>query len=227
MAPMNRPRLLSALLGLLALPLLGACYSRPSIKAPSGNPIVQLHTPTGIELGVATDYGIVFLGHKARSGPVKFTVWFDDGPSLEEGVIEPLAPSLYTTTAEILLPVTPVTFREPRHGQPVTVRGINDAGPYEFPARVARDDRVEGVLLQLNPGLDALDDDQLGAGVYLPEDGVTTLLGIVSGRLQLQNEDGSWTEYGTVTGPREMWKVVTHHRNRDRPRRWVHREDIE
>lgn len=212
---------------LLLAGLLGSCYHRSRVKEPSGSPIIQLHTATGPELGAATDYGVVFLGRKARSGPIQFTVWYDDGPSLEEGVIEPLGPALFTTTAEILLPVTPLSFREPTPGTPVVVRGMDENGPYAIDALVTRDDRVEGVLLQLNVELEGLADDQIGAGVYLPENRVLTLLGLVSGRLRLQGADGTWSEYITVTGPREMWRLVTHHRNHDRPRRWVHREDIE
>jgi len=211
----------------LLLASLSACYSTAGIKQPGGNPIVQIHTPTGIELGAATDYGVIFLGRKAKSGTIQFTVWYADGPSLEEGVIEPIGPDLYTTTAEIQMPVTPVSFREPRAGTRVTVRGLNENGPYEIKAVIARDPRVEGILLALNGDLADLGDDQLGAGVYLPEDHVLSLLGLVSGRLTLQATDGSTNEYITVLGPRETWRLVTHHRNRDRPRRWVHRPDIE
>lgn len=217
------PKLLSGLL----LTALTACYSSPGVVEPMGQPIVQLHTPAGIELGAATDFGVVFLGNKARSGPVEFTVWYSDGPSLEEGVIEPVGAGLYTATAEITLPITPLSFRQPPAGTHVTVRGRKDYGPYEIDAVVVVDPRVEGILLALNEGLGALDDDQLGAGVYVPDDNVESLLGLVSGRLTLQAADGTSREYITVLGPRETWRLVTHYRNRDRPRRWVHRPDIE
>ena len=109
----------------------------------------------------------------------------------------------------------------------MTIRGRNEKGTYKIRAVVARDPRVEGILLALNHDLARLGDDQLGAGVYVPEGHVLSLLGLVSGRLTLQGADGSKKEYITVLGPRETWRLVTHHRNRDRPRRWVHRPDVE
>lgn len=204
---------------------LAACHATPGVKSP-GDSTVQLHTPVGLELGVATDYGVVFLGRGARSGSIQFTTWFPDGPSVEEGVIEPVGPGLYTTEAEILLPAVPVSFREPPEGTRVSVRGRDEDGPYSIAAYVARDPHVEGILLRTSSALDDLGDDQIGAGVYVPEDGVLTLLGLISGKLSIKTDEG-WRTYVTVVGPRELWRLVTHQRNRDRPRRWVHRPDIE
>ena len=47
------------------------------------------------------------------------------------------------------------------------------------------------------------------------------LLGLVSGRLELEGR-----RYVTAVGPEDLWRLVVHRRNSDRPRRWVYREDI-
>ena len=42
------------------------------------DPTVQILADGGGELGVSTDYGIVFLGRSAQSGLVEFLAWFGE-----------------------------------------------------------------------------------------------------------------------------------------------------
>ena len=77
-----------AIAGLSAVLLFGACVQTPPELLADAT--VQMHTPGSGELGVSTRYGVVFLGQGARSGEVGYTSWFDDGPSYEEGIVEPL-----------------------------------------------------------------------------------------------------------------------------------------
>ena len=210
---------------LLALVLFSGTACRATPAPGPVDSTVRMHTRGKGELGVSTDYGVVFLGRGARSGSVEFTVWYDDGPSREEGIIEPVGGGLFMTRAEIVLPIAQLTFVEPEPGSDVIVRGRDRSGPYEIEAEVAHNPRVEGLILRTDEKLDRLGADQTGAGVYVVSEGAMALVGLVSGRLRVATEEGSG-EYLTVVGPRDLWRLVTHQRNLKRPQDRAQRGDI-
>jgi hypothetical protein len=226
--PSARPRPAAALLALLSVALVASgtssCAGVATYRSYTADPVVEVHGPAPGELGVSTEYGVVFLGRTVRSGRVEFSAWFGDGPSREEGVVEPLGGGLYATRSEIVLPTCPITFAPPPDGTVVRVRGRRSGEPFEIEARLARDERVRGLLLEPNRNLDRLRDSQIGAGIFVAEPGkVPRLLGLVSGRLVMP--DGR--EYVTAVGPEDLWRAVVHRRNSDRPRQRVYRDDID
>ena len=75
------------------------------------DPTLTIHTQKGDELGVATEHGLVFLGHTATSGRAEVTAWFGDGPSVEPVVIEPVGGGLFTAETEIRLPSVTISLR--------------------------------------------------------------------------------------------------------------------
>ena len=210
-------------LGLLALLPVSACLTPSSTASFTLDPVVVVHAPAGDELGVSTDYGVVFLGRHARTGRVEFTAWFGDGPSREEGLIERIGDELCATRAEIELPSVPLCLDLPPAGTPVRVRGRRAGQPFEIEAVLAADPRVTGVLLEPSPALDALGDEALGAGVFLVREArPRELVGLLSGRLEL----GDGRRYVAAVGPEMLWRLVVQHRDHDRPRRTVYREDV-
>lgn len=217
------PRLTSRLAPLAGLLALAACTTIESSARATLDPVVVVHGAGGDELGVSTDYGVVFLGRSAKSGRVEFTAWFGDGPSREEGLVESMGGGVYATQGEILLPSVRLCFEPPPAGTPVFVRGRRGGAPFEIEAELAADPRVTGVLLAPNPELDGLTDAELGASVFWVQPAQPLqLVGLLSGRLEL---DGG-RHYLTVLGPEDLWRLVVHRRNSDRPRRWVYRDDI-
>ena len=192
---------------------------------PGADATVRLATDAVGELGVATPYGIVFLGRGARSGDVGFAAWFADGPSYENGIIEPVGGGLFVTEAEIVLATVPLSFVTPRSGSEVIVRGRNSKGPYEFEAKVYTDDRIDGLLLRSNADLRKMTADQVGAGVYVKHEDELRLVGLLAGKLTLTFDDGP-SEVFSVVGPIELWRLVTYRRDLDRPRRPAHRGDV-
>jgi len=205
--------------------VLGACNMLPpeSSALHAIDAVVVVHGENADELGVSTDYGVLFLGRTAQSGRVEFTAYFGDGPSREEGVIESLGGGVYATEAEILLPSAQLCFTPPPPGSEVVVRGRKQGVPYEILARLDADARLTGILLEPNAELDALDDSALGAGIFLVDSiREARLLGLLSGRMELS--DGK--RYFTALGPEDFWRLVVQRRNSERPRRAVYREDI-
>ena len=126
--------------------------------------------------------------------------------------------------SELQLPTTALTFDEPEPGAVVMVRGRDARGPIEAYAEVVSDGRVAGILLRPSGVLDDLGQDQTGAGVYrVLAKGERRLVGLVSGRLTLPGDDDPVL---TVVGPRDLWRLVTYHRNLERVRRPLVREDV-
>lgn len=193
------------------------------------DPTVMIQTEGGVELGVSTDYGLIFLGRTATAGRAQVTAWFGDGPNVETTAIEPLGGNLFTAETEIRLPSVPMTFIDPAPGEMLLVRGRTPSGPWEAFVRVRHDPRVYGILLDV-PKEIMQRMDQTGAGVFwVPEDGDPDidkrLIGLVTGRLRLETKDGT-REYLTVMGPEQLWRLVTHRRDHTRRKPWVYREDI-
>jgi len=94
---MKRRTIISGV-GVLALAALAtSCVGSRTLT----DPTLEIRTPHGSELGVSTDYGVIFLGRTAQSGSVEITAWFGDGPSIESSVIEPIGGGLYTAETEI------------------------------------------------------------------------------------------------------------------------------
>jgi hypothetical protein len=211
--------------GLLAgaLTLLTSCAGTRSMA----HPTLIIETRGGTELGVSTDYGIVFLGRTAPAGDAQITAFFGDGPSVESSLIEPVDGGLYTAEVEIRLPSVPLSHVEPRAGDELLLMGHDDRGPWKRTVRVRTDPRVYGILLDVPARLEGAA-DQVGAGLYESDDGdlsTLRLVGLVTGRLQLETEDGP-REYLTAMGPQHLWRLVTHRRDLDKRRRWIYREDI-
>ncbi len=219
MLQVTSPLVRRALVALVLYPL-AACMGTRTIA----DPIVVVRSAGGTELGVSTEYGLIFLGHTARAGYIEVSAWFGDGPSIEPSVIEPLGGGLYTADTEIRLPTVPLTFVEPTEGEKLLVVGRGSGGTRSFSVRVRSDPRVYGILVDLPRGLRGRG-DQTGAGVFRVERGERKLLGLVSGILRLQTDRGQ-REFMTVVGPQDLWRLTTHRRDRERVQAPVYRPDI-
>jgi hypothetical protein len=212
---------LRAVLCVLPLALLAACQGVRTLS----DPTLTMHTKGGSELGVSTDYGIVFLGRTAQAGRVEVTVWYGDGPNIEKSVIEPIGHGIYTVELEIRPPTIPMSFVDPLPGSELLIIGRKDGKEWSEYVTVQQDPHVTGIITTVPVGLrDA--PDQVGAGVYIVPEGdehQRRLVGLVSGRMTI--EPGG-REYLTVVGPTDLWRLVSHRREPRLKKRWVYREDI-
>jgi hypothetical protein len=218
-----RCKLLPALVLAVWVPLTGyGCHG----PGPIQDPTLVIEGDGGSELGVNTDYGILFLGRHTRAGKIAVTAWFGDGPSLEMTIVEPVGGGIYTAETEIVLPSIPLTFVAPKPGTPVLVNGRRGSERWFAEAHVTTDPHLRaGILLDLGPAT-RLTGDQVGAPVFVQnENGAWRCLGVVTGRVRLGGPDGD-VEYLTVLGPESTWRLVGHRRDVERRRRWVYREDI-
>lgn len=192
------------------------------------NPTLQLQTQGGTELGVSTDYGVVFLGRTATTGEVEITAFFGDGPSIEPTVIEPVGGGLYTAETEIRLPDVPIRFIEPIPGERLYLKGMSGTERWTEEVTVLSDPRVEGILIEVPKRL-RNDPSQIGAGLFwMPEEDDLLhmeLVGLVSGRIRFER-GADVREYMTIAGPTSLWRLVAHRRNQLERERWIYRNDI-
>ena len=237
MAHRSTPRLraLPALLAaLLAFPFAASCTGQRKLVDPS----VVVQTDGGRELGVSTEYGIVFTGATAKRGEAEFEIWYGDGPSIERTVIEPVINTskdnrqtasdvalLFTGEIDIEAPEVSIGFKEPYDGEMLEVMGRRGQRRWSTLARVRTDPRVFGLLLEIPSGFPD-DPDQVGAGVFRPlGDRARELVGLVVGKVQLQRGNGL-RRYLAVAGPTELWKLAAYRRDLLRAKPFVYREDI-
>lgn len=208
---------------LILCSLLASCVgSRKGV-----DPTLRIMGESGSELGVSTQYGVLFLGRYTSAGPVEIEAVFGDGPSIEFTVIDPVGDGIYTAKTNIRLPSVPMTFQALDAGQEVLLRGRTASGSWERWVKVRQDERVHGILLDTCPELNN-HPDQIGAGVFLRKTDKSEdlrLIGLVSGRITLHT-DGVPRTYLTVEGPESLWRLVTHRRQFPRTRKWVYREDV-
>lgn len=189
------------------------------------DPVVAVMTERGSELGVSTEFGVVFLGSSSDRGPVTVEAYFGDGPSLEQSVIEPVGGGLFTAEMEIRLPHVPVSFDLPTDGEVLEVMGRTGWDRWSVMTECRVVDGVEGVLVDIPEGfLDSA--EQTGAGVYRKlGEFERELVGLVSGKVQIER-DGEVTRYLSVVGADSLWRLAAHRRDKLRRKPFVYREDI-
>ncbi|HED65295.1 MAG TPA: hypothetical protein ENJ09_07050, partial [Planctomycetes bacterium] len=181
--PIRAPGSVIAVLS--ALCLTSCLIAPPDPASTPADAIVQIHGSGGEELGVATDYGIVFLGHTQRGGTVEYTAWYGDGPSPESGLVEPIGGGLFVTEPELAVHRSAIDFRTPKPGTRVRVVVRKGRGVREFAARVVAVEGAEGLFLAPNGELTRLGATAVGAGIFLDHDASHALIGLLSGELEL------------------------------------------
>jgi hypothetical protein len=230
--PPRMPARLSALLSVL-LGCAAGCNS-PALRPLQRtykvvDPTIDVQGPLGRELGVGTEYGVVFLGRSAQSGEVDVTAWYGDGPSIEAALVEALGGGLYLASTEIRVPSVVLDFGKLEPGAEVLIRGRRGADVWTCEGKVRAHPDVDGLLLSAGEGF-VDSDDQIGAGVYLrgpkgQEDEGLRLVGLLSGALEI-DDGGARKRYLTAVGAQDLWRLTAWHRDLSHKRRWVYREDI-
>ena len=226
MTPSRRARARLACAGVALSLVAGACSGTRLLTYPTVR--VEAADGSGSELGVSTEYGVVFLGRRVRSGEIDVTVWYGDGPSIEASVVEPVGGDLYTAPMEIVVPSVGIEFRDPPPDAELVLIGRRGRAQWQEGVELVRLPEVDGALLAVPDALAGDATAQTGAGLYVrdeDEDHVLRLYGLVSGRVRLGSGPEA-REYLTVVGPQDLWRLAAHHREHTRGRRWTYREDV-
>lgn len=161
-------------------------------EAPDASrPVVRIETRGGVEQGVATPEGLLFLGRTSTSGPCRVHYFLGKTPVVEDGTIVPFGGLFYRADVELkqqraefftsdLAPETPLFALVHRGNDVLTV-----------PVRLARGEGLAGDLLE-GPGQRL----PAGTGIFTraPErEGLWQLAGLVTAEATLQAEGGERT----------------------------------
>lgn len=214
--------LLRTALSVLVL-LCAACQGTRTLQ----DPLLEVRTPKGKELAVATDHGVLFLGRTAQSGEVELTAWYGDGPDIELAVVEPLGGGLFTAEPEIRVPSVPISFRVPKVGEQVEISGRDGANVWQEQSEIVSDPDITGLLLPMNNRLSE-GADQVGAAVFRvnQQTELRELVGLVAGVVVITDAQGAKRRYVAVIGADQFWRLVTYRHEMPHKPRWVYREDI-
>jgi hypothetical protein len=200
-----------------------AAFASCSSIQPKG--LTLIHTPRGEEQGVATTYGVLFLGRTAQEGRCEVTVFFGDGPSLEPARIEVVNADLCLAHLEVRAPTTEISYTYPDATDDLLLGIAGETGPEFFWTRLAEDAGVTGTAVHIPGGFPATP-SVVGAGVYRFEDNRYRLVGLVNGVARFQDKQGTTREVFTFLGPRNLALVAIHDRDRGRPKEPPIRTDI-
>jgi hypothetical protein len=198
-----RLRFACALL-LATLPACSAWFFSGEFYLDRTHPAVLVETTGGVELGCATEYGILTLGRTATSGPCLVHYFLGTTPLVEAGQLQ--APGGMFALAEIDLktPRVRVLDRPVAAEDDLVVAWTPDGERRErLAVRLWRDPAVRGDVLQ-DPGR-AL---PCGAAVLRVVDGDTVqFVGLVTGRATLAGPGGTRSGY-VFAGPDRVRELL-------------------
>ncbi len=199
MAISSKAKTVAAPFLLFAL-LLATSSCRVSRRQPTQVPVVWIQTTKGFEQGVSTEEGIIFLGRTAVKGPAKVSYLLGPSPLVEAGKILEGRGPLHFVDLEVSIPKAPISFREPKPGEGLSLILYNGQHPRFFFTRVTNDPRVKGTALEMPSGYRPKPSD-IGAGVFTETKEGPALVGLLQGIAKLDGK--AWL----LVAGRETWKT--------------------
>jgi hypothetical protein len=173
----------------LALALVPACTHGLFSGMPKpdhDHPVVWIETTGGVEHGVGTSDGVLFLGRTAQEGPCRVHYLLGPTPMVDDGAIEPAGGVFHRAVIDLEVPTAHVLPRAPEPGDDLQAMWLEGSTVRRAAVRPARGEGLEGDLLEW-PGI-AL---PAGAGVFTRRGERWALVGVVSGHATLELAGGS------------------------------------
>lgn len=173
-----------------ALLLLASCtahlFSHSNPKPDGTRPVVRIETRGGVEYGVATSEGLLFLGRTAASGPCRVHYFLGKTPVVEDGTIVPFGGIFVRADVDLKQQRAELLTRDPRPDEALFAIVHGETDVQTLPVTIARGEGLEGDLLEWPGGrLPA------GTGIFTRDDGKEEhwrLVGLVSGEATLEKD---------------------------------------
>lgn len=178
-----------------------SCVSR-AIERPDV-PVVVIQTVGGVELGVATDDGILFLGRSAIEGPAKVTYWLDRAPVVEAGTIRSLGASIVQVELDVPVPTVPLDLSDLVPGEDLVMIGADALERWSVPVRAADSEIAQGSVVSAGSNIQ-LAPHHVGAGVYRQNERGSVLVGLVKG-VATTSSGERWI---LLAGPAELRRAL-------------------
>ena len=183
-------------------------------------PTVLIETSAGVELGVATSAGILFLGRTASEGPCRVHQYLGDQLTIEDGRIDRFGGVYYRATIDRKHQSCPLWTSPLEPGEVLVAQRIGKGGFDEFGVRVTRDPSVEGDALD-EPGV-AL---PVGSGIFKESAGRLHFVGLVTAAAELESPDGGRRGFVLFTGLDRLAEALAVPENGTAPLRVKYRSD--
>jgi hypothetical protein len=175
-------------------------------------PIMRIETRGGVEMGVGTEVGILFLGRTAQEGPCRVHYWLGPTPLVEDGAVERWGGVFYRALMDLNHPYARFLDRDLRDDDTLFALLLDGQ---EVALQRARTETIAGDVVAW-PGRDL----PAGTGVFLRDDRGLVFVGLVAGRIE--TGDGRYLVHTGTTALREALLTAKPHAA---PRQVKHRPD--
>lgn len=201
------------LCAVLLLPLLHGCtgwFFSGESWVDRSRPVVLVETIGGVELGAATEFGVLTLGRTATEGPCRVHYFLGPTPMADDGLIVATGSTFARAEIDLKTQLVRVMDHTPSHQDELVVMWTPDGTTTESVAvRLATGEGLEGDVLE-NPG----EDLPPGAAVlHNGTDGTVQFVGLIAGKAMLAGTAGSGHYYvfAGVDRIRELLAVPSQH----------------
>jgi hypothetical protein len=139
----------AATAGVALLPL-AACTAHlfSGVHHPDrSRPVVLVETRSGVELGAATEEGILILGRTTTEGPCRVHYFLGRTPTVEDGTIVPFGGVYHRADIDLKHQSAPLLGRDLSPDDPLAVMLHGGSEVERIPVTLAADPRLEGDVL--------------------------------------------------------------------------------
>lgn len=157
---------------------------------PSDMPTVLITTTEGVEQGVLTTEGVLFLGRTSQEGPAKVLYYLGPSPLIEAGEIQPMGGPFLEVDLEVNVPWVPISFEAIRSGEGLKLFVIEKGHPKSYDVLASTNKAFEGTLVTWPAGFEP-SSDTVGCGVYRETPKGLTLVGLVKATAVLERGDST------------------------------------
>ena len=197
---------------LLAIALLGLAtgctkWWFSGVQYPDRNrPVARIETRGGVEYGVTTTEGILFLGRTAKTGPCRVHYFLGCAPTplIEAGEVRYLGSVFYVADMDLKHQAIDLLPRNATGADQLVAIAHLGVDAIEVPVELAENDRVDGDVLTW-PGVRL----PAGTGVFYRDEDTDRLflVGLVSGMVTIENA-GASKQYVTFAGTDRLRELL-------------------
>lgn len=210
---MRRPS--RAVLLFATLPLLPACSAwlfSGEHWIDRSKPVALVETTGGVELGAATEFGVLTLGRTATEGPCRVHYYLGPTPLIEDGTIVPTGSVFHRADIDLKTQLLRCLDRDPTPADQLVAMWMPDPrSTRAVTVHLANDPAATGDVLQ-GDGLDL----PAGATVLRVADDGYEFVGLIAGRATLAGR--SYYVFAGMDRVRELLAVPQQHPPRTEPR---------
>ncbi len=173
---------------LLAILLCSSCSQHllSGIRFPDRTrPVARIETRGGVEYGVTTTKGILFLGRTAKKGPCRVHYFLGTTPIVEDGEVRHRGGLFYEADIDLKTPAVEILTRDPKDSDELVAILHRGGDVNHIPVKLAANEGESGDLIEW-PG----EDLPAGAGIFAKTDNQYRLFGLVAGQATMTGPDG-------------------------------------